>query len=481
LTKNKEERFSEMHPTTFDDAVGAVSDYFHAVLTATEDFDAFCAHVDVHMRRIAAAAVARCVERFDREIASSLPRSWEARGRPSKRVVTMFGAVEYVRTLYRDEYGRNRYPTDEILGIPKRSTLTSDAFLWIIRRAAVVSYRRAADDFSQMSGERVSAMCAWRCVQREGALIASDIEEAPPGTVSQTDVYAECDGIFLALQTRERRDEAVSRFLYEQSRMARSFELKCGVVYAGRRKVSGRNVRGNVALFATAGGAEALRRGMRATCLADYVEADIEALHTSSDAGTWCADMGLDGVGASHVRGIDSFHVMRYVHRAFPDGAGREYLVSLALRHRPEAFASACDRMLPKVRDPKRRERIRECRDYVSSNAELLRTGGSLGTMEATNATVWAKRMKSFGCSWSKDGAEAMALVLCRTCASRPLVAPPKDAFFSETEKARADAVIARRGAEAAAQYSSGHGWEPPHMAQTWALPREQCFRARTC
>ena len=206
---------------------------------------------------------------------------------------------------------------------------------------------------------------------------------------------------------------------------------------------------------------------MRATVAADYDVADIETLHYASDGGGWCVNSGLDDLGEGFEQGLDFCHVMRYVHSAFPDGAGREHLVSLALKRRPEAFAAAIDRMIPQVVDAGRRERMRECRDYVANHADLLRGGGSLGTMEATNAYVWAKRMKSFGCAWSRRGANNMALVLCRVCAGRPLVAPPKEALFTEPEREREAASLARRGAEAARQLTAGSGWEPPHPPKT--------------
>ena len=453
-----------MNSTTFAALVAVAADYFYMALRATEDLDSFLRTVRDGMREAAVAAVAECVERFDREVASQVPRSWEARGRPARTVITMFGRVTYARSLYRDEHGRNRYPTDEILGIPKRRRLTTDVFLWLAARAARVSFRQTARDFAGVSGCRVSAMCPWRAVQQEGPLIAADLESAPSRGISQADVFAECDGIYIALQAPERRAEAISRFLADQAREKSSIELKAGCVYAGKQKAGERGVRGNVALFATVGTADDMRAGMRATIAADYDVADIERVHYASDGGGWCVRSGLEDMGAGHEQGLDLYHVMRHVHRAFPEGAGREHLVSLALKRRPEAFARAIDRMMPKVRDEKRRAKMRECRDYVANHADLLRGGGSLGTMEATNAYVWAKRMKSFGCAWSKRGAANMALVLCRVCANRPLVAPPKDALFTPAERAKEAASVARRGAEAAAQLTVGKGWEPPQL-----------------
>jgi len=451
-----------MDSTMRDGVVDAAARYLYGYLEATEDLDAFCLRSSSEMRGIAADAVARCIERFDGDFRASAPRSWSVRGRPARTVVTTMGAVTYRRTLYSDEYGRNRYPADELLGIPRRARFSSDAFLWILRRVSTVSFRRAAADFEALSGVRVSAMCVWRMVQREGGLIREAAASAPPGTVSQDRVFVESDGIFLALQSPGRRAEAIDRFLYEQGRSKRSFEMKCGAVYAGKAAVGKRAVRGNVSLVATCGGRDEFWGAVRGAIGADYAVGDIAEIRAASDGGGWCRDHGLEGVGTAAVTAtLDSFHVMQAIWRAFPEGRGRDWLVSLALRRRPEALADACARMLPRVRGP-RRERVRALERYVRGGADLIRNAGNLGTMEATNAYVWAKRMKSFGCSWSRRGAESMALLLCRTCAGKPPVPQPKDAFFDEGQLRRERAAVARRGAEAARRTTSGSGWEPP-------------------
>ena len=470
-----------MYATTLEGAASAVSDYFYSTLAALEDFDTFCSYANKQMHLITSRAIALSLERFNNEIDASIPSSWEIRGKPYKRVITMIGEVVYQRTLYKDEYGRNRYPLDEILGIPKRARISADAHLWLARRSTAVSYRRAADDFFQMSGVRVSGMCAWRAVQIQAELIRKDTMMPSVGDISQTEVFAESDGIYIAFQTPKRRAQARSRFLYEQSRSKTSFEMKCGVVYAGIRSHKSRRVRGNVALLATCGSTQDFQSLLVNTIKADYVVEDIERIHFSSDGGQWCKAHGLDDLGKPVVQGIDLFHVMKYIHRAFPEGRGREYLVSLALKRRPEAFVSACKKIALQIKNENRKKKIYECCNYITSNAELLRNDASLGTMEATNATVWAKRMKSFGCSWSKKGAEAMALVLCRVCANRPLIVPKKDVLFSEQEQAQALKVMAEKGSAAARMEIVGEGWLPPFNISTWKLPKNKQFRARTC
>ena len=66
--------------------------------------------------------------------------------------------------------------------------------------------------------------------------------------------------------------------------------------------------------------------------------------------------------------------------------------------------------------------------------------------------------------SMRRRGAGNMALVLCRVCANRPLVPPPKDALFTAAEKAKEAASVAKRGDEAAAQITVGKGWEPAQL-----------------
>lgn len=88
-----------MDSTTFAALVAVAADYFYMALRATEDFDSFLRAVRNGMREAAVAAVAECVERFDREVAARLPRSWVLKGRPSRTVVTMLGKVTEITPI----------------------------------------------------------------------------------------------------------------------------------------------------------------------------------------------------------------------------------------------------------------------------------------------------------------------------------------------------------------------------------------------
>lgn len=168
-----------MNCATSSALAAVAADCFYAALKATEDLDPFLRTVRGGMREAAAAAASECVGRFDREVAAQVPRSWTLGGRPSGSVATTTGKATHARFLYRDERGRNRCPTDEILGIPKRRRLAADAFLWLAERSARVSFGRAARGFAEVGGVEASAMRPWRAVRQEEPPVAADPASAP--------------------------------------------------------------------------------------------------------------------------------------------------------------------------------------------------------------------------------------------------------------------------------------------------------------
>lgn len=216
---------------------------------------------------------------------------------------------------------------------------------------------------------------------------------------------------------------------------------------------------------------------------AEYEPSDVETLWVGADGGSWCGPDRIAEMAppSCEVRGsLDPFHVMQKVCRAFPEGPRREWAAGLARRGRPLQLARMCDRVLPRIKEAKRRDRVRDLRGYMLNNADsVVFPRSSMGTMEGTNAHVGADRMKGRGMSWSRKGAEAMCLVRCAMAEGRPLVAPGYPAFYTKEEEKAAERFLAKR--LSAGPESCGSGWMPPHQASTWPMRTSACFRARTC
>ena len=68
--------------------------------------------------------------------------------------------------------------------------------------------------------------------------------------ISQGSICVEADGIFVAMQSPKRRKEVIDRYKYEHERKKKSFEIKCGCIYAGKIKEGNRIRRVNVDLVA---------------------------------------------------------------------------------------------------------------------------------------------------------------------------------------------------------------------------------------
>lgn len=447
----------------------AAADCLYAELAKTEDFRAFEALVAADMRTMAAGAMRRCIERFDADLVEAAPRGWSVHERASRTVITLVGAVTFERTVFLDEFGRRRALADELLGIPPRARLSPCSFLWIASHAAELSYRKTAAEFEALTSARISHVTVMSVVHREGALLKeSGAEFARDGMrVSQHELFLESDGLWVHLQEHDHRKAALPRFLYEQARKTKSFELKIAALYAGKAKVApGRYERGGLCLTCADADAGAFwERAWRMLC-ENYEEDDIERIAVGGDGAEWCGPERVESMapeGCSVDFTLDLFHVMQKITRAFPDegSAKREWAVNLAVRGKGLQLARMCERVAERAKPGKARDRTRDLASYAANHASGMRPPRrELGTMEGTNAHVGAARLKGQGRSWSRRGAESMCLIRCALATGRPLLAPTASPWFTEGQRKAAESSLPKSVAQVAD--SSGSGWEPP-------------------
>ena len=451
----------------------AAADCLYAELLRTEDFGAFEQVVAADMRSIAATALGRCIERFDSELRGSMPRGWSVHEHASRTLATLVGAVTFERTIFLDEHGRRRAWADELLGIPPRMRLSPCAFLWIASHAAELSYRKTAAEFAALTSAPVSHVTVMNVVRREGELLkASGGEFARDGMrISQDVLFVESDGLWVHLQEGEHRAEALPRFLYEQARRTKSFELKMAALYAGKARVApGRYRRGGLCLTCLDGGADAFWERAWRMLVENYEEGDVGRIAVGGDGAEWCGPERVEAraaAGCAVDYTLDFFHVMEKITRAFPDAGSpkREWAVHLAVRGKGGRLARMCGRIAAKMRPGPARDKVADLGAYIANHAAGVRPPKrELGTMEGTNAHVGAARLKGQGRSWSRAGAEAMCLIRCAIMTGRALVAPPARAWFTERELAAASASLPKCASQV--PEAAGRGREYPHAAR---------------
>lgn len=448
------------NPTT---AAAALADLFAPVLAATEDLDSFEGALSSGIRTLAASAMAASMERFDRSLRRQVPPGWRPHEVAPRTLVTLVGEVTYRRTVYVDAHGCRRAWADELLGIRPRARLSACAFLWLARRSAEVSYRKAAAQFEAMSGARVSHVTAMRCAREEGRLLLAAEPEGP--RLSCEGVRVEVDGLWVALQASSHRDAALPRFLYEQARRRSSAELKVASAYAAKAPAgNGRKRRVALSLVASAEEPGAFFARVAAQMAASFDLDDVRRVHYGADGGAWCGPERLASLLPPHARilfRLDPFHVMQAICRAFPEGRAREWARHLALKGKGAALSRMAERVAARAAGP-RRERLRCLASYARRFASAIGTRAApMGTAESTNALI-AARMKGRGMAWSREGAEAMCALRCAVCSGRALIAPAKGAWLTERERAA-------RGCSwsaACVPYASGSGWEGPRSTR---------------
>lgn len=448
------------NPTT---AAAALADLFAPVLAATEDLDSFEGALSSGIRALAASAMAASMERFDRSLRRQVPPGWRPHEVAPRTLVTLVGEVAYRRTVYVDAHGCRRAWADELLGIRPRARLSACAFLWLARRSAEVSYRKAAAQFEAMSGARVSHVTAMRCAREEGRLLLAAEPEGP--RLSCEGVRVEVDGLWVALQASSHRDAALPRFLYEQARRRSSAELKVASAYAAKAPAgNGRKRRVALSLVASAEEPGAFFARVAAQMAASFDLDDVRRVHYGADGGAWCGPERLASLLPPHARilfRLDPFHVMQAICRAFPEGRAREWARHLALKGKGAALSRMAERVAARAAGP-RGERLRCLASYARRFASAIGTRAApMGTAESTNALI-AARMKGRGMAWSREGAEAMCALRCAVCSGRALIAPAKGAWLTERERAA-------RGCSwsaACVPYASGSGWEGPRSTR---------------
>lgn len=461
------------NPTTGKRLIDIAAGSFYGGLLETEDLGAFEAFVASGTRALGAAVLRSCLERFDSDLRLRAPRGWSPRGRVARTLVTLLGEVTFERTVFADEHGRRRVLLDELIGVAPRSRLSPCAFLWVASHAAELSYRKTAAEFEELTGARISHVTVMNVVHREGALLEEGDAEFSRGgrlRVSQDVLFVESDGLWVHLQEGTHRKEALPRFLYEQGRKTKSFELKIAAVYAGKAEVApGRRERGGLCLTCLDGDADAFWERTWRMLTENYEQGDVERIAVGGDGASWCGPERLERMapaGCVVDHAIDPFHVMQKIARAFPreDSPEREWAVNLAVRGRGKRLAEMCRRAAAAMRPGRARDKVRELASYAGSNAAAIRPpAGELGTMEGTNAHVGAARLKGQGRSWSRRGAESMCRIRCALATGRRLLAPPPRAWFTRAEVAALEAALPRSASQV--PQAEGAGWEPPHRA----------------
>lgn len=334
-------------------------------------------------------------------------------GTEKRTIVTEAGAIEVNRRVYRRADGKRVKPLDQLLGIApyeRRNHAVREIESVIAARS---NYRSAAEVCTKISGVPVSAATIGRDVRRLGNEIAAQDQNYFPkqkGKIQSEVLYGESDGILVRLQ-KDREGK-------------KSAEIRMAIAYTDKVWLSGKRKRLENKLTLTAIDIPTLQwQEMICNHLYGHYDMDsVKLMAVGGDGGAWVGSS-FDFCGVKRIeRVLDPFHIRKSIRTAFGDSLPLREVFD-RLFH--EGFEAVCDRLsdLLFTGSTSERRAKRHCYNYLSRHHEeivpLSERGlpferlGTMGCIESNIGKTIALRMKTRGCSWSREGAKAMSAILC--------------------------------------------------------------------
>jgi hypothetical protein len=453
-----------------------LAEFWMPNLLSCEDFFSHLQFVNQSIRTIKPDAVRQNLEAFDDSLVDQVPKDWRFKEYRKRTIITLAGKITYIRRIYLEPSGICHAYLDEVLGIFSRKKIAPDAFIWIAHTASDISFRKTAKRFYELTGAKISAWTVMNIVHTEGKLLLEDMLNRAPDIlrgvdsgdlISQDVLYIEFDGIHIPLQ-KSHHEALKPRFIYERTRHKKSFELKSAVAYAGK---NAKGKRGGLIHFVSDKAPQYFWPLLSATIGTKYLLEDVEQVFSSSDMAAWCKNNSLDDyfTSADTTHHVDVYHVNREVTRAFGFDNQAKWFRGLIYKGRLKRLFGDLSRVIRHA-SPKNKEKYLSLRNYLRSNKEFLRKGlkPSMGTMEGTNAHVYAARMKVWGGAWSRRGALSMALIRAQLASGLELITPKYDeAMYSKAQiKRRKDYEESQRSFNFFVPDSVGEGYAPQEYAK---------------
>ena len=421
-------------------------------ITRFEDFERAETSSLEDVLKSLADAMSQALEIFDERLFAERPAGWRVKDARARTILTEFGEVSFRRRVYIDEFGDRRTYLDEIVALRARKRLSPAAFRSLALFGSQIPYERAAEMLFRHCPHEVSAMTTMGVLRETGDLLESRAEKKrrdlfddgllPAASRRSEEIRLEADGIWVALQGKARRGVEIKALCaYED----KSEGKRVGVVHHALVGSPGRFWQEGVSHVA-----------------GHYSLASLKRCYTGSDGAKWCTSLADHLHGPEIVHKLDPWHVNRAIRSAFGPAQDTRPLLDLL-------YAGDIDGLLGELGT---RIDAGDCDEgrvgalcrYISANrASIEADAPSMGTMEGTNAHLYAARMKVWGGAWSAEGASDMARIRATLASGEALPVPVRESAFKEEDRKRRSAITEKQryGFGYEMVRSDGKGYEP--------------------
>ena len=370
----------------------------------------------------------QCIEEADRTLARQRDRGmYRDKGYRPTALKTVMGEVEYRRHVYHLSGSTERpraavYLLDKSMGLDTVGFFSDTVCMMAVEAACAVSYRTAATTLNDLTGLKLSHESVWRIVQSVGsweqtrvdALAAAAKAECGAGSYETPVQYEEMDGVYLALQGKDRQEHGSSK------------EMKVAITYSGiYEDAGGRRSLANKVSYASMEQAEYFRRHTEGV-VADFYDVDcVKQRVFNSDGGVWLQR----SMVPKCVFQLDPFHRNRAVRTYVDDPELQQTILDLLHARKAKEAIAVVEASIESTLDPVEQEKRRKLFSYFSNHSHALvpyyqRRGkkpplpnegqqpARCGSMESNIFTIIGNRMKHNRTCWSVAGANNLAALL---------------------------------------------------------------------
>ena len=370
----------------------------------------------------------QCIEEADRTLAQQRDRGmYRDKGYRPTTLKTIMGEVEYQRHVYllsgaAEQPRATVYLLDKSMGLDTVGLFSDTMCMMAVEAACAVSYRTAAAALNDLTGLNLSHESVWRIVQNAGSWEQARVDtlataaeaECGAGTYETSVLYEEMDGVYLALQGKDRQEYGTNK------------EMKVSIAYSGiYEDTSGRRRLANKVSYASMEQAEHFRRHAEGVVASFYDVDCVKKRVFNSDGGTWLQR----NMVPNCIFQLDPFHRNRAVRTYVNDADLQETILDLLHARKAKEAIAVVEASIESTLDPAEQEKRRRLFTYFSSYKHALtpyyqRKGkrpplpnegqkpARCGSMESNIFTIIGNRMKHNRTCWSVAGANNLAALL---------------------------------------------------------------------
>ena len=373
------------------------------------------------------------LESYDKELGASRDtRKYRGKGTRKTSIKTVYGSVEYERTVYRTalENGERAYVylLDEAMQMDKIGLISTNLAEKLAMTVTESPYRITADIINNTCGQSISAGGVWNVMQRLGERISEEEEHAVKQmNADQTEgkkeipvLFEEMDGVWLNMQD-------------EHHRKMKKQEMKVFTMYEGWDEEKEKQNRSTLVGKTMLAGMEKSKEfhEKREACIRKKYDADeIGQRILNGDGGSWINEPYDPEV----IFQLDRYHVYQEITRKISDKKAQQEIRELFDAEKPDEMLEYIQIYATSVESPdekdKRSKKALELYKYLNNNREGLlpydKRGiriaeppegiiyKGMGVQESQNCTVITLRMKNRRMRWSVNGANNLAKALYR-------------------------------------------------------------------